>query len=213
MANRDTGFRAAAHGALAALAVIGGISIASAQTAETPAAEADSAWTKVCNADPKSNKKICMTMQNKATDTGQLLAQVAIREIEGEERKSMAVIVPPGMLLQPGLRVQIDGGQQKAGKYNICFANGCVGEFLIDEPFIDGLKKGSKLVLTTLNQQNKPVQLELTLIGFTKVFESEGLSPKDLAAKQERLQQELQKRAEEARQKLIDQQKKATGAQ
>ncbi|PTW61026.1 invasion protein IalB [Breoghania corrubedonensis] len=201
-----------AQGALAALAVLGYTSIASAQSSDAPAAQpgAESAWTKVCNTDPKSKKKICMTLQNKATDTGQLLAQVAIREIEGEDRKSMAVIVPPGMLIQPGLRVQIDGGQQKAGKYNICFSNGCVGEFLIDDAFIAALKKGSNLVLTTLNQQNKPVQLELTLIGFTKVFEGEGLSPQDLQAKQQKLQQELQKRAEDAREKLIEQQKKAT---
>ncbi|WP_321504577.1 invasion associated locus B family protein [Breoghania sp.] len=154
-----------------------------------------------------------MTLQNKSTDTGQLLAQVAIREVEGEDRKSMAVIVPPGMLIQPGLRVQVDGGQQKAGKYNICFSNGCVGEFLIDDAFIAALKKGNNLVLTTLNQQNKPVQLELTLIGFTKIFESAGLSPQDLQAKQEKLQSELQKRAEEARNKLIEKQKEATGAQ
>ncbi|MDJ0929834.1 invasion associated locus B family protein [Breoghania sp.] len=201
-----------AQGASAALAVLSLTSIASAQTADTSAAqpEAESAWTKVCNTDPKSQKKICMTLQNKATDTGQLLAQVAIREIEGEDRKSMAVIVPPGMLLQPGLRVQIDGGQQKAGKYNICFSNGCVSEFLIDDAFISALKKGNNLVLTTLNQQNKPVQLELTLIGFTKVYESAGLSPQDLQAKQKKLQQELQKRAENARKKLIEQQKKAT---
>ncbi len=201
------------QGAFAALALVGLTSIASAQTeGATAQPSEESAWTKVCNTDPKSQKKICMTLQNKSTDTGQLLAQVAIREIEGEDRKSMAVIVPPGMLIQPGLRVQVDGGQQKAGKYNICFSNGCVGEFLIDDAFIDALKKGNNLVLTTLNQQNKPVQLELTLIGFTKIFESAGLSPQDLQAKQEKLQSELQKRAEEARNKLIEKQKEATGA-
>jgi len=119
------------------------------------------------------------------------------------------IAVPPGMLIQPGLRVQVDGGTQSEAKYTICFPNACIAEMVIDDTFVGGLKRGGKLVITTLNQQGKARPFDLTLKGFTRVYDGEAIKPEELQAKQERLQSELQKRAEAARQKLIEQQRQA----
>lgn len=201
---------AIARGALAGLITLGCVSVAAAQTPE--AGSEESAWVKVCNVNPQTKKNMCLVTQELRTETGQFLASVAIREIEGEDRKTLLIAVPPGMLIQPGLRVQVDGGKQEQAKYGICFPNACYAELVINADFIAGMKRGTKLVLTTLNQQAKAVGFDLTLIGFTKIYDGEAVDPKELAQKQEQLQKELQKRAEEARQKLIDQQKKAQDA-
>ncbi|AXS40579.1 invasion associated locus B family protein [Breoghania sp. L-A4] len=200
---------AMARSALVAMATAATMGMAAAQTPETPAAGSEeSAWVKVCNEVPQTKKVMCLVTQELRTDTGQFLASVAIREIEGEDRKTLLVAVPPGMLIQPGLRVQVDAGKQEQAKYGICFPNACYAELVITKEFIDGMKAGGKLVLTTLNQQAKAVAFDLTLIGFTKIYDGEAVDPKAMAQKQEALQAELQKRAEEARQKLIEQQKK-----
>lgn len=200
-----------ARSALAGLVTLMGVTAAAAQTPEATGEE--SAWVKVCNVNPQTQKKMCLVTQELRTETGQFLASVAIREIEGEDRKTLLVAVPPGMLIQPNLRVQVDGGKQEEAKYSICFPNACYAEMLVTNELIDSMKKGTKLVLTTLNQQAKAIGFDLTLIGFTKVYDGPAVDPKDLAQKQEKLQQELQKKAQEAREKLIEQQKKATQAQ
>ncbi|MEP3303525.1 MAG: invasion associated locus B family protein [Roseibium sp.] len=178
-------------------------------TVSAQTAEEESPWVKVCNVDPKVNKEICLITQELRTNTGQFLSSVAIREIDGEARKTLLIAVPTGMLIQPGLRVQIDSGKQTQAKYGICFPNACYSELVIDESFVNSMKQGGKLVLTTLNQQAKAIPLELTLIGFTKVYDGEPMDVAELQKKQEELQSELQRRADEARQKLIDAQKGA----
>ncbi|MEP0232467.1 invasion associated locus B family protein [Roseibium sp.] len=190
--------------AFAALSMTSSLGTVSAQTAEE-----ESPWVKVCNVDPKVNKEICLITQELRTNTGQFLSSVAIREIDGEARKTLLIAVPTGMLIQPGLRVQIDSGKQTQAKYGICFPNACYSELVIDESFVNSMKQGGKLVLTTLNQQAKAIPLELTLIGFTKVYDGEPMDVAELQKKQEELQSELQRRADEARQKLIDAQKGA----
>lgn len=192
--------------AVAALAMLGGAATASAQQA----AEAESPWVKVCNTDPNVNKEICLVTQELRTATGQFLSSVAVREIAGEARKTLLIAVPTGMLIQPGMRVQIDAGKQTEAKYGICFPNACYSELVIDDAFIAQLKKGTKLVITALNQQAKPVPLELTLSGFTKVYDGAAMDVAEIQKKQEQLQSELQRRADEARQKLIDKQKEQT---
>jgi invasion protein IalB len=188
--------------AVAALAISSSAGTVSAQSEEQ-----DSPWVKVCNVDPKVNKEICLITQELRTNTGQFLSSVAIREIDGEARKTLLVAVPTGMLIQPGLRVQVDGGKQSQAKYGICFPNACYSEMVIDDAFINSMKQGGKLILTTLNQQAKAIPLELTLIGFTKVYDGAPMDVAELQKKQEKLQSELQRRADEARQKLIDAQK------
>ncbi|MHC5653632.1 invasion associated locus B family protein [Stappia sp.] len=195
---------------LAAAAVLAAVTGASAQTTVEP--PADTPWVKICNTDPQSKKEICVVTQELRTDTGQFLASVAVREIAGEARKTLLIAVPPGMLIQPGLRVQIDTGKQSEAKYGICFPNACYSELVIEDEFIASLKKGGNLILTTLNQQAKQVPFQLTLTGFTKVYDGAPIDAAALQQKQQQLQSELQKRAEEARQKLIDKQKEATDA-
>jgi invasion protein IalB len=200
--------------AVAALAVAAPLG-ASAQDASAPApppGTPEAAWAKLCNADPASGKELCLTIQEIRADTGQFIASATIRTIDGDTKKSLITAVPPGMLLQPGLRVQIDDGEQSEVKYGICFPNACYGELEINDEFIAKLKAGGKLTLTTLNQQAKAVNFPMTLAGFTKAYDGKGLDQAAQQARQSDLADALARRAETARQKLIEQQQKESGA-
>jgi invasion protein IalB len=204
--------------ALAILA-IGAPVAASAQEAEPPPAEAAAppeappSWAKLCNADPASGKQLCLTIQEIRADTGQFIASATVRTIDGDAKKSLITAVPPGMLLQPGLRVTIDEGPQQEMKYGICFPNACYGELEINDEFIGKLKAGGRLIITTLNQQGKPVNFPMTLAGFTKAYDGQGLDQAALQERENELQDALTRRAESARQKLIEQQQKESGTQ
>ncbi|SNZ07635.1 invasion associated locus B family protein [Cohaesibacter gelatinilyticus] len=199
-----------AFGALATI-LFAATAPAQAQTETKALEQAAKTWVKICSPDPKSKKNLCMIAQELRAETGQFLASVAVREIEGKKRKSVVIAITPGMLLQPGLSVQIDKGKQNKGAYGICFPNACYAEIVVDANYIAQMKKGSKLSLTTLNQQAQPVRFDMTLSGFTAAYDGPSLDPAKAVSEQEQLQSELRKRAEEQRKKLLEQKKKADG--
>ena len=168
-------------------------------------------WAKLCNTDPSTKKDICLVIQEIRADTGQFIASATIRTISGDNKVSFIAAVPVGMLIQPGLRLQIDDGKQIEVKYGICFQNACYGELDVDDAFVQSLKSGSKLTLMTLNQQAKPVNFPMTLAGFTKAYDGDGLNTAQQEQRQSDLADALAKRAETARQKLIEQQQKEGG--
>ena len=81
-------------------------------TATGPAVSPEAPWVKLCNADPNTKKELCLVIQELRADTGQFIASATIRQITGDPKRSFIAAVPPGMLLQPGLRAQIDAGKQ-----------------------------------------------------------------------------------------------------
>lgn len=197
-----------------------------AQNAATPAAPAaDQAagaaasgapandWIKLCGEDKTAKKQICFVQRELRTDGGQFLASAGVRSVDGEARRILLLQTPVGMLIQPGMRVQIDNGKQDAAKYTICFPNACFAELPVNDAYVASMKKGNDLVLTTLNQQAKAVTFKLSLKGFTSAFDGPAIDTAALQRQQEQLQSELQRKAKEAQQKLIDAQKAAEGQQ
>lgn len=188
-----------------ALAVVASQS-AAAQEAGVPTP--DEPWAKICNTDPNNSKELCLVLQEVRADTGQFIASATVRQITGEPKISFIVAVPPGMMIQPGIRAQVDGGTQHEIPYGICFQNACYGELEVNQDFIQSLKNGSQLVITAVNQGGQPASIPLSLKGFTKTFDGPGLDAAAAEQRQEDLNKALQARAEEARKRLIEQQQK-----
>jgi len=65
--------------------------------------------------------------------------------------------------------------------------------------------------LTMVNPQNRQIPIELSLAGFTKTFDGPGIDRAAAEAQRKQLSDALQKSAEEARKKLIEQQQKELG--
>ena len=215
LSHRRTGFGCAL---IAAAIVFAGMSVpASAQSdGEQPAAAVPAidgaakklgSWIKLCAPDQANEgKEVCLTTQEVRTETGEFLASVSVQETKTAEGKRLVrAAVPLGTLIQPGIRIQIDEGKQVAGKYVICLPNACYAEMEIDDSFVESLKAGTNLVVLVINNQGKAVGIGLTLIGFTKTWDGPPVPMEELAQQRQKLQEELQKRAEEARKKLIDQ--------
>jgi invasion protein IalB len=209
---------ALAFAASAALAQDAAAPAAAPAQPDAPAAAApaaggtpDNPWVKLCGEDKNAKKEICFVQRELRTESGQFLASAGVREVKGEARRILLLQTPVGMLIQPGMRVQIDAGKQDAAKYTICFPNACFAELPITDQFVASLKKGNDLVLTTLNQQAKAVSFKLSLKGFTAAYDGPAIDTAALQRQQEQLQAELQRKAKEAQQKLIDAQKAAEG--
>jgi hypothetical protein len=75
----------------------------------------------------------------------------------------------------------------------------------VKDDFIPSLKKGQQIVVQAMNQQAKTIGFPVTLAGFTKAYDGAPLDPKMVADQQKKLQEELTRRAEEARKRYTDQ--------
>ncbi len=171
---------------------------------EAKAQEERNPWQKECGTDRRTNKNVCLTYMRLFTNTGQPLADFAIYDNEGEARKNVRMSVPVGVLLQPGLRVQIDDGKPIQAKYSICAPNACFAELAVDETFVNALKQGSEIVLTPYNQQAQEIKFNLTLIGFTAAYDGAAMTAEEKKKREDEVRAILQSRADEARQRLID---------
>ncbi|XWN29082.1 MAG: invasion associated locus B family protein [Devosia sp.] len=133
-----------------------------------------------------------MVTRELRTDLGALLSTVIVAETLGEQLKRLVVSVPVGMLIQPGVRVHVDGAEDLEARYVICVSYSCYAELAIDAAFIDALKVGNTLRLTAVNQMGKPVEFDLILAGFAAAYDGKAMDPAEVAERQEKILRALE---------------------
>jgi invasion protein IalB len=180
--------------------------------APPPAAAAEpqliySPWTKFCLKGQETNaQQVCFTGKDGRVESGMPVIAAVLIEPEGDVKKVLRVTLPLGMQLPQGTRVIVDQGQPMNAPYVICFTNGCMADYEASGELIGKLKKGQGLVVQGINSQGQPISLVLPLSDFAKAYEGPPTDPKIFEEQQKKLQDDLQKRAEEARKKLEGQQ-------
>lgn len=171
-----------------------------AATADTRSAEDN--WLKVCD-DLDSGEKACIMRQVVLTN-GQFIGSFLLRDDPGQESRLLAVAaVPLGVLLPFGVTWQIDGGKPVRVPYMLCDPQSCATQLVINEAYVNSLKKGATLKLTAKNRQNQDLVVEINLSGFTSVYDSEQSLTFDQfrseTSGENALEQVLQDRAEQIR--------------
>ena len=160
-------------------------------------------WTKFCLKGQDANaKQVCFTGKDGRIESGQPVVAAVVIEPEGEPKKILRVTLPLGMLLVHGTRIIVDSNPPAQSPYVICFQNGCMSDYEVTPELLASLKKGQNLVIQAISSNNQPVTLPLPLGDFAKAYDGPPTDPKQFEETQKKLQEELQKRAEEARKKL-----------
>lgn len=199
-------------GAAAALMLVltGALSVADAQTpakkgqdkaapkAQPKGADgSQSAWVKLCekatavtkDKDGKEDKKdlnICLTHHERLDgNTGMILVSAALRQIDANDKQHFMIMVPLGMMLQPGMRAtifpkdmwekvqkneQVDDSKLKAVRltYTLCHPAGCTAEIETTPEFINDLKTNGGLLVFAINAVGQPVVFPVPLQGFVQ---------------------------------------------
>ncbi len=160
-------------------------------------------WTKVCGKDPSANKQVCYTTRDFSAEAGKppVLA-LAVYDIQGDDQRIVRMLMPIGLMLRPGFRFTVEGQPPIDGTYEICFPNGCFAEAKIKSAMLDTMKKGKSVDVNVRNRDSAEVIFQVPLDGFGTAFDGPAIDPKVLQEQQQKLQAELQKRAEDERKKL-----------
>ena len=142
---------------------------APAAAAAAPANE-QQMWVKLCEKAPvmtkdkdgkdvRAEKDICLTHHERLDgNTGMVLVSAAIRQVEGQDKQHLMVMVPLGMAIQPGLRATVYNKElwEKAQKnekvddaklspvklkFSLCHPAGCTAEIELTKEIMDQLQE------------------------------------------------------------------------
>ena len=137
--------------------------------------------------DGKEEKKdlnICLTHHERLDgNTGMVLVSAALRQVEGQDKQHFMVMVPLGMMIQPGMRAtlypkdawekvqkgeKVDETKLKAMKlaYTLCHPAGCTAEMEATQELLAELRAGGGLVVFAINAGGAPVGFPVPLVGF-----------------------------------------------
>jgi len=172
---------------------------------DTAAPSASDNWLKVC--DPLDDGRRACIMRQVVLANGSFLGSFLLRDDPGQESRLLAVAaVPLGVLLPFGLTWQIDGGKPIRVPFMLCDVQSCATQLVINEAYVNSLKRGGTLKLTAKNRQNQDLVIEINLTGFTSVYDSETALTFDQLTEEtstsSALEQVLQDRAEALRRQL-----------
>ncbi len=201
------------------------------------AADKKSAWVKLCEKAPfntkdkdgkevKNEKNICLTHHERLDgNTGMVMVSAAIREIEGNDKKSMMVMVPLGMALPPGLRAAVYTKEQWAQaaknekidektlkpialKYSLCHAAGCTAEVEATPEIVEQMKTGGGIMVIAMNAGAQPIGFPVPLDGFVEAFAGKPVDNKEYAKARGQLMAQIRERQQAAVEKYKAEQMK-----
>jgi invasion protein IalB len=166
-----------------------------------------SPWAKFCGKGQDPNaKQVCFTGKDARTEAGVPVVAAALIEPDGEPKKIFRITLPSPLQLQYGTRLIIDQQQPLSAPFFTCFSNGCMADYDGNPDVIARIKKGQSLTIQAINLAGNAISFPLPLTDFAKANEGPPTDPKVFEEQQKKLQDELQKRAEDARKKLEQQQ-------
>ena len=143
------------------------------------------------------------------------MISINVFEVAGEEKRKLRfLILPIGMLIRPGFRVIIDKSEPLEGKYDMCFQNACSAEIEIGPRTLAEMKKGQTMSVIMRvpggDVSGRELTFNLPLKDFGAAFDGKPTDPKVLAQQRQALEQQLQKKAEEQR-KMLEQEQSHVG--
>lgn len=139
-------------------------------------------WGLVCSKGEQEDAKescnlfqVATMSQNQGEETAetaqpQRVLLTRIGYLPENENPVMFVTTPLGILLQPGVRVDVEGHEPIGIPLQRCDAGGCLAYVVLEQPFIDAMKKGTEAKVTFMDPQRRPITLPLSLKGITKAL-------------------------------------------
>jgi invasion protein IalB len=197
-----------------------------AAAATPPPGTPQSAWVKLCEKatatqktkdgkDEKKDLNICLTHHERLDgNSGMVLVSAAVRQVEGQDKQAFMVMVPLGMMLQPGMRATLYPKDmwEKAQKnekvdeaklkplslaYTLCHPAGCTAETEATADLLNDLKKGGGLMIFAINAAGAPAAFPVPLVGFEQSYSGPPVDSQKYSEARRSLMQQIAQRQHE----------------
>ncbi len=131
------------------------------------------AWQMRCNADEQGNaiESECEIVQQLiAQETGRRFLEFVIGFKDSNTTANGVVILPLGILLEPGVNMVIDDNQPLKFKVRYCDATGCYSVISLPESVLNMMRKGKEAYIIMRARNNQQVRVAVSLDGFSKAL-------------------------------------------
>lgn len=103
-------------------------------------------------------------------ESKQRFAEFAIGFPEGQKEARGIMILPLGILLEPGVEMQIDDQQSFKFKVRYCEPGGCAAFLSLNDTVLNMLRNGKMAKVSLQSAQGKTLSFEMSLKGFGELF-------------------------------------------
>ena len=125
-------------------------------------------WAVACPESEDGQPTGCQAIQRlTVSESGQQVMQISVTYLPDKDEPVAVIVLPLGMLLQPGALLTIDG--EEIGRLGIqrCEPGGCIAPLVLDDKVLSKFKGGTKGQITVRNAQGRELPIPLSLTGFT----------------------------------------------
>lgn len=179
------------------------LAAAVAQGAAQEQSQLPQGWFKACT--KQADVDMCNVQYRIVASTGQMIGSVNLMQLSGKvNQKVIQITVPLGRLVPAGIQLQIDNSQPRKLDYKYCMPDACIAEAPLSDDLVNALKRGQQITATSVNFQNQPNPMPMTLAGFTAAFDGPALQQSDLDEKNQQVQDFVKRNTENFSKRLQD---------
>ncbi|MGA7327816.1 MAG: invasion associated locus B family protein [Rhodomicrobium sp.] len=159
---------------------------------------------------PEEMKKVnvCLTQADVRDNTTlMLVGKLVIRQIAGQPKPQIMVMLPLQSALRAGALVKLDDKESIKLVYTVCDRAGCYAESAIEPAMIDQMKSGKQIAFAGMDVTGRSLAIPLTLEGFAKAIDGPPMPMQTYVEQQRKIAEiinaklaELRKKQEEAAQ-------------
>lgn len=128
-------------------------------------------WTVRCS-EVESRQECEMFQRLTLVQTGERVVEMAFGFPPHKPEGRGAIVLPLGVLLTEGARLKIDEHMPYKFEIRYCTTEGCFAFIGLNDSFINQMKKGSQAILSFKTIGGQPVDVALSLMGFTKAYDN-----------------------------------------
>jgi invasion protein IalB len=153
-----------------------------------------------------SDVKLINTSSSAATEDGEPRGAAMILELENNPQKILRIVMPAGVDTA-GPRVVLDGKTSERKPFT-CQANACFADFELTADLLAKLKTSKTLTIEANKTGGASAAVPLPLATFASIYDGPPVDIKVIEAQNEKLRDELQRKADAMRKKLESESKK-----
>jgi invasion protein IalB len=134
-------------------------------------------WRLTCPSTKEKDATCRLSQDVVDSQSGQSIASlVYFKDVPKDKTKEssmvLAVTVPLGVLLEPGVGMKLGADDMKVYQYKTCTQSGCIAVIPVNDDMLKTIKNAQVAELAVVGRDGKAVPLPFSIKGFTDAYDS-----------------------------------------